>query len=245
MLRKLKQTILKQLGIAEILENQQQTMPLTLEVLKAFVFNSTIADSEWLKYKSFSPGGWAVDYAFLYTLYRVLNEMRPKSVLEFGLGQSSKLIHQYALFYQNVQAITCEHDPEWITFFKNSINSMYRINIKEMELDEVSYKNEKTLSYKDIERTFEGQQFDLIVADAPFGSKRYSRSQILSLAKTNLTDPFCIIIDDYGRKGEQETVNELMRLLNEMQVQYKTAVYSGSKQHFLLCSESLKFLTSM
>ena len=71
------------------------------ELLKAEVFNSTIADSEWLRYKSFSPGRWAVDYALLYTLYRTLTAMKPTKIIEFGLGQSSKMIHQYAIFYQS------------------------------------------------------------------------------------------------------------------------------------------------
>jgi len=40
------------------------------------IFNNTIIDCEWLKYKNFSPGSWACDYAYLYTLFRVLNDMQ-------------------------------------------------------------------------------------------------------------------------------------------------------------------------
>ena len=100
-----------------IISQQSKMIDMQNEILKSQIFNSTIIDSEWLKYRSFSPGGWAVDYGFLYTLYRVLNDMKPKNILEFGLGQSSKMIHQYANFYQNANAITCEHDSEWINFF--------------------------------------------------------------------------------------------------------------------------------
>ena len=38
------------------------------EILKGLIFNNTISDSKWLKYKSFSPGSWAADYGLLYTL---------------------------------------------------------------------------------------------------------------------------------------------------------------------------------
>jgi len=116
---------------------------------KAFVFNNSINDCEWLKYKSFSPGGWACDYSCLYTLFRVLNDMRPKFILEFGLGQSSKLIHQYANYFDDVTAITCEHNLEWINFFKKHQSENYNINLLHLELEEVIYKNKPTLTYKD------------------------------------------------------------------------------------------------
>ncbi len=252
MLKRIKGFIRKQIGTTEILQNQtyitrllQTTSNKENEILKAAIFNNTIIDSEWLKYKSFSPGGWAVDYGFLYTLYRVLSQMHPISILEFGLGQSSKLIYQYADFYKDVTAVTCEHDPEWVKFFNKGINQKYNINIKQLELSEVLYKNEQTLSYKNINKEFNGMKYDLIVVDAPFGSERYSRSQILSLIENNLKETFCIIIDDYERPGEQETARELMNIFEETGTKYHTAIYAGNKQHILFCSENMKFLTSM
>ena len=85
--------------------------------MKANLFRDTIQDSEWLRYKNFSPGGWAVDYGVLYTLYRVLNDMKPKNIIEFGLGQSSKMFHQYGAYYRDTKIITCEHNNDWISFF--------------------------------------------------------------------------------------------------------------------------------
>ena len=93
-MQKLFSIILKKIGILDILASQEQQGRILEEIHKAEIFSSTIADSEWLKFKSFSPGGWAADYGLLYTLYRVLNGMRPQNVLEFGLGQSSKMIHR-------------------------------------------------------------------------------------------------------------------------------------------------------
>jgi hypothetical protein len=57
-------------------------------LVNAQFFRGTIEDCEWLKYRSFSPGGWAMDNAALYTLFRILNDVKPKNILEFGLGQS-------------------------------------------------------------------------------------------------------------------------------------------------------------
>ncbi len=252
MFRKIKRFIKKQLGISQIIENQRliiQTNALLCknqaELISVAIFNSTIADSKWLAFKSFSPGKWAVDYAFLYTLYRVLNDTKPKNILEFGLGQSSKMIHQFASFYPKTSAITYEHDQTWINFFMKHIEGDYTLNIKLTELLEINYKNEETLSYKNIHDEFHNQKFNLILVDAPFASIRYSRSQILTLLPNCLEQSFCIMIDDCERNGEKETIQELFKIFNDQNVKYCSNLYSGSKVHILVCSEDLKFLTTI
>lgn len=247
-MRKLFQFILTHLRITELLNNQyeikkklatQQT-----EILKGLIYNNTIADSAWLKFKSISPGVWAADYGLLYTIYRVLNGMKPQSVLEFGLGQSSKLIHQYSNYYK-VPAITCEHDEQWVNFFNEGKDGDYNITIKKVELEKVKYKGFETLSIRNQETLFGSQKFDFILVDAPFESEHFSRSQILSLVKHNLASRFCIIIDDSERKGEQETITELKNIMKENDIKYCCKEYSSSKRHYLLASPDLHFLTSL
>lgn len=247
-MRKLFQYILAHLRITELLNNQyeikQKLATQQTEILKGLIFNNTITDSEWLQYKSFSPGAWAADYGLLYTLYRVLNGMKPQSIIEFGLGQSSKMIHQYAKHY-GAKAITCEHDSKWIDFFRNECNEKYLVNIKSLELETINYKGYETLTYKNILQEFENDKFELILVDGPFGSDHYSRPQIVDLAKNNLHSRFCIIIDDCERQGEQETTKEVLEVLKEQGVECCFTTYSASKRHTLICSSDLKFLTSL
>jgi len=235
------------------LENELQIIKhkLNYEIKTALLFNNSINDCEWLKYKSFSPGSWACDYSCLYTLFRVLNDMRPKSILEFGLGQSSKLIHQYANFFNNVNAITCEHDIDWINFFKKHQDNNYNINMLQMELEEVFYKDKPTLTYKDFINELSngkkgggGDKYDFIFVDGPYGSDNYSRSQVIHLIKNNLNESFCIVMDDYERKGEKETVQEVIDILNFEKKDFLYNVYYGEKEHILLCSKDLRFLTT-
>ena len=214
------------------------------ELFKAHKYHDTVADYEWLKYKGISPGGWAVDYAFCYTLARTLNAMHPENILECGLGQSSRLVHQYATFY-GVQAVTCEHDEKWVSFFKKEIGEKYSINIQKLELEEQDVKGQVTLTYKGITNVFHDTSFDLLIIDGPFGSPHYSRSQAIELCKNNLKERFCIIIDDTERLGEQETVEEIINLLNKNGVDFAIATYSSIKSHTLICSKDLSFLTSL
>lgn len=214
------------------------------ELLMAQKYHDTIADYEWLKYKGISPGGWAIDYAFCYTLARTLNAMKPQSILECGLGQSSRLIHQYASYY-NVDALTFEHDEKWIDFLKNEAGNHYPINICKLELSNIEYKGQKTLTYKDYKKITNDKKYDLLVVDGPFGSSHYSRSQAIDLCKDNLSESFCVIIDDSERIGEKETVEEIKTVLKEKNIDFSFVDYSSVKTHTLICSKNLSFLTTL
>lgn len=237
--------ILRKIWIFRALFDYMQDLKSTQhEILKGMIFNNTISDSEWLKYKSFSPGEWAADYGLLYTLYRVLNGMKPKNILEFGLGQSSKMLHQYRIFY-NTNVLTCEHDENWIDFFMKEKIGQYDLNIKKMELETISYKGYETLTYKNCVQELGGAKFDLIIVDGPFGRPHYSRPQIIEVIKNNLSESFCIVIDDTHRSGESETAIEVQTVMESMGKKYISHTYSSSKKHTLICSEDLYFLTSL
>lgn len=214
------------------------------ELLMAQKYHDTIADYEWLKYKGISPGGWAIDYAFCYTLARTLNAMKPQSILECGLGQSSRLIHQYASYY-NVDALTFEHDEKWIDFLKKEVGNHYPIDICKLELSNIEYKGQETLTYKDYKNVTSNKKYDLLVVDGPFGSLHYSRSQTIDLCKENLSDSFCVIIDDSERIGEKETVEEIKTVLKEKNTDFSFVDYSSVKTHTLICSKNLSFLTTL
>lgn len=228
----------------ELNELQAQVESYQREILNAHRFSDTIKDSEWLKNKSFSAGGAALDYGALYTMYRILDSVHPKNILEFGLGQSSKMIYQYANHYDNAKAITYEHDEEWISFFKGIVKDQYPINVYKTELQEIEYKGCKTLSYRDNCNELIGNKFDFISVDGPFGSNNYSRPQILNLIPDCLEKTFCIMIDDVQRNGEQETITEIEKILDDGKIDYLKRVYCSMKRHVVICSKDLRFLTT-
>lgn len=251
-LKRFKRLVQRKLGIRQLImeqqriaERQNHSIACQQEILKANLLRDTICDSEWLKYKSFSPGGWAVDYGLLYTLYRVLNDMKPKNVIEFGLGQSSKMIHQYGAFYKDSKVLTCEHNEEWIKFFQAEANGNYPMNIKLLELEKRLWEGYETLVYKGLNETCEDKKYDLVLVDGPFGSEHFSRSQLIDLAQDHLAHRFCIIMDDYERQGEQDTIEAVKKVLEAKQILYCTAVYEASKKHCLICSKDLDFLTTL
>lgn len=231
-------------GIFQLYDKSIQIEKTLKEILDAQIFNSTIANSNWLKNKSFSPGRWAVGYVFLYVLYRALDEVRPVCIIEFGIGQSTKMLSQYSDFNNEARIISYEHDQDWIDYFQKSFTISKNIGLKKANLIKKEYKGYYSTIY-DL-GILTGEKFQLVLLDGPFGSPRYSRIQVLELIPDHLdTGNFCIMIDDYERKGEQDTAKEICNLLDKGSINYFTRIYQGQKKVFLICSENNKFLASL
>ena len=218
------------------------------EILWAETFNNTISDSSWLKDKSFSPGRWAVGYQYLYAVYRILNAVKPKKILELGLGQSTKLLSQYAKANKEVKHTVVEHDQEWIDFYKRENELAENTEILKLEREYRKYKNDdKVLAFKEFKENLQGQKFDFISIDAPLGAnaKIYARVDVLEILPECLEEDFVIVIDDYNRKGEKNTVNEIERILKEHNISYCKGIYYGEKECMVISSKKLKFVCSM
>lgn len=227
-------------GYGQIIKNCQ----ISEEILMAHKFHDSIHGSPWFKNQSVSPGGWAMDYAAFYTVFRILENTHPLKVIEFGLGQMSKMLHQYSEHYPETNVLTIEHDLKWANFI-NSPGSPIDINrVKFVETETIYIEKYPTLTYKGIEKEL-SKKYNLIIIDGPFGQPHYSRPQILKMIPSCLEDNWCIIMDDYQRQGEKETCDEVKRLLGIHDIPFVERVYGNIKEHYLLCSPSLSFLTSL
>lgn len=228
------------------------------DVYYATLFNQVTQHSAWLTDKAFAPGGWAVDYCFLYTMFRSLNACKPNNIIELGLGQTTHMLSQYN-DWRNINSstgkcihTTYEHDADWIDFFKSQ--SLVSLNIQKCQLvkdtsvviDGETY--EHVNYYHDfVKLAATDTKYQFIVIDAPFGTKPYSRIHVLELIANDLIDTnhFVIMIDDMNREGEQNTFKKCQEMLKVHGVKFKTQIYSGEKEHGIIVSDSLKFLTTM
>ena len=96
----------------------------TNELLWANTFHDAIKGCKWLDSENFSinPGRWAVGYNYLYVVFRILNEFKPKNILELGLGQSSRLLGQYAKTHANCRHNIVEHDANFAKVAEDNFN---------------------------------------------------------------------------------------------------------------------------
>lgn len=211
------------------------------------VFHDAIQNSEWLLDKKFFPGRWAVGYPAMYMIYRVLENFKPKSILELGLGQSTRVIGQYSSYNKNVKHIVCEQDSSWIEFFKRDFELPRNTKIQQLEYEYASYNDSEVRQYKNFKSVFNSERFNFIVIDAPLGGdlKKYSRVDVVQLMPQILEDDFVIIMDDYNRTQERNTIEDMKTILRKNNISFVDAKFYGQKETVILCSMSLSFLTSI
>lgn len=225
------------------------------ELIWSEVYHDTIRGSKWLSPDlSFSPGRDAIGYQCMYVLYRILNEMNPKSILELGMGQSTKLISSYvASTNGECKHYVVEHDESWIKFFSNHFPLPESTEIVRCDIEDVSLNIEEenrvtnVTKYVAFDEKMQNKSFDVIMIDGPYGyrSPDYSRVDILSILPDCLNDDFVIFMDDFHRKGEQGTCRLIELTLQNAGIPYFWRIYSGEKDAIIIVSQSLRFLCSM
>ena len=222
------------------------------ELKYAFVFNDTIKNSKWLKEKDFSLVNSAANYSFMYPLYRILNDAQPKNILELGLGQTTKLTSQYAKYFDDAKLTVLESDEDWIENFSKNLEISDNIRIVNLDVETFEYNNTINLRFKDIDKIVESEKYDLIIIDAPRGFMEkdgknelldYSRSNIWQLIPSNLADDFIIIMDDYERKGERNTMNHAKELLKENNKEIFSYTAKGLKTQHAIFTEKYRFIS--
>ena len=222
------------------------------ELKYAFVFNDTIKNSKWLKEKDFSLVNSAANYSFMYSLYRILNDAQPKNILELGLGQTTKLTSQYAKYFKDTKLTVLENDEDWIENFSRNLDNSSNIHIVNLDLETFEYDNTTNLRFKDMDKAVESEKYDLIIIDGPRGFMEkdgknelldYSRTNIWQLIPSNLAEDFIIIIDDYERKGEQNTMDHAKELLKENNKEIFSYTAKGLKTQHAIFTEKYRFIS--
>lgn len=215
------------------------------EVYWGLVFNNAIAGSKWLENKTFNPGRWAAGYPMLYILYRIYNDIKPKQILELGLGESTRLAYQYSKYNPASCLTIIEQDINWLKFFSNEIYNIEPNTIL-IEIEKRSIEGHDVYHYQNLPEKLGSKKFDLINVDGPWGSVNYSRHQIVDLVEKDfLAEKFIILLDDYNRNGEKQTAERLREMLKRKNIPFVEGVYSGMKQTLIICSPSFQFLTSL
>ena len=227
------------------LEELKKIQRQNTELIHAEIFNNLILNSNWVLKKDFIPIEGAANYSFLFLLYAVLEYFCPDKILEFGLGQTSKLTTQYIVNKKPEAFLNIiEHDTEWYNYFSSQICSHKNIKINLLPL--VKFEQEGSINdkYGNLEKIVEKTKYNLFIIDGPIGSKKkYPRTNILDLIPTNLADDFIIIFDDVNREGEMNTVTSLLEKLDKNKLKYSYKFKKSTKHQLVIASEAYRFAT--
>lgn len=227
------------------------------ELLWSEVYHDTIRGSKWLSPDlAFSPGRSAIGYQLMYVIYRILDEFKPVSILELGMGQSTKMIGSYAAYdKERVRHYVVEHDKDWVEFFKNHFPLSGTTEIIRLDIEDISIEigegeekhNTNVTQYVDFANNLQNKKFDFIMIDGPYGfrSPEYARIDILDILTDCLKDDFVILMDDCNRLGERQTCGLISLMLEDAGIPYCCGTYSGESDAVIITSQSLKYFCTM
>lgn len=232
------------------INNIVTTRKLGYELLYSNVFNLNSEHVEWLSDRSFSPGRWAVGYPCLFFIIKSLDIMKPKKILEIGLGQSTRLIGQYSAYFNDVNHTVIESEEAFIKFFKTK-NAANFTKAKILNLPVTTEKEfngiKNIRGYLGFSEKLRGCSFDFILVDGPLGSDmpHLSRIDLLEIIPSCLSTSFVIVFDDYNRTGESATFHHVLKTMSENKIEYCTGFYKGEKEIGVIVSPDLNYLTSL
>lgn len=230
--------------IREIVKTIKNNKSLAEELLWSSIYHDAVK-ATWADNQPLNVGRWAGNYSFFYVLFRILNDYKPKNIIEFGLGESTKMITKYVASNEDFEKhLIIEQDQDWkATYLSNTILHD-KSKIEVLPIIQKKYKEGTYNSYSDIEK-LEVSNFNFYLIDGPFGSQSYSRFDIYALLKENsLQEDFIILFDDYDRIGEKQTVKEVLELLKSKNIEVFTKSYSGIKSVFVIATKKYKYATS-
>jgi hypothetical protein len=184
-------------------------------------------------------GGWSLGPAGTFLLTEVLGTKRNLKVLEFGLGESTKLIGTYGDVKEH---LVLEHNIDWVNQWKNTRentpNDSPEIIVTPMLSDSRGSKY-------DLQHLEIGDDFNFYLIDGPFGAKRNSRNNIVDIIKGwDEHKDFIIFIDDIHRIGELQTFIKVKRKLKEKGISFRSKKFFDRKAIGVICSEGNWAITS-
>jgi len=224
----------------------KESILLSQELEWANVFHDSIKGKPWLANLSINIGRWAGNYSFFYLLHRILQDYKPSSILEFGLGESSKFISTYlSNALPNTKHVVIEHDTIWEAKFNENFSLATNSSIINCALLQTQVNGFTTNSYEKLQNKIT-TPFDFYIVDGPFGSDRFSRYDMYYIAEKFTTkDEFIILFDDTHRKGEEDSVNAIATMLALKGIEVFVQSYEGVKKNTIIATKKYKFATSL
>jgi glycosyltransferase involved in cell wall biosynthesis len=177
---------------------------LSLVSAATLVLNDKIPLS-WLR----QTGGWTMDYQVYAYIAELLDHIKQPSILEFGSGMGSKILHKLAR-NRGGQCVSVEHDRVWYDrtcreLMKHSLavdGSVIFSNLEDVNIFGIETK------FYDMSWLTADKKFDIVLVDGPPQaiSSTGRLASLPSVAK-NLKECFYVLLDDFDRPGEKKIVD--------------------------------------
>jgi len=168
------------------------------------------SSTNWLNHVIYPIGG-AASPAFIGVLSRILIENKLSTIIEFGVGQTSKVLSNWAK-ETGGQVFSIEHDSYWANECRQELeHDSHEIIYAPLKVGSSGY---TWYDESAIMRSLDGQRADLIIVDGPIGTARWSRAGIIDFFDNLHKDDWIVLWDDLHRYGDLESFSEFVHSKN-------------------------------
>jgi hypothetical protein len=232
---------------SEDLIKMQEKLALSVqEQIWGLKFHDSIRGLKAVNETSYFVGNWAGNYTFFYLLSRILQEYQFNTILEFGLGESSKFISAYigsTPKCANTKHDIFEQNKDFALHFqqRHQLSSNSSVQVYETVENDV-FGNLNKMYNVDFSQVGD---YDFYVVDGPIGSPRFSRFDLVKVTEQKKSgDEFLILFDDLNRIGEVDTLNYMMDSFKERGIEADSFIYSGEKSVAVIATPKYKWALS-
>ncbi len=174
------------------------------------------------------PVRCAAGYSFLYLVVRALEELPVRRVLELGAGESTHLLDHLCRL-NGASCVTLEHDEFWASKIADKVTQQ----VIHAALERRKVLEKPATCYLTDQLDAESR-FDLLLVDGPPGEKRHSRRVALEYIDRFMSEDFIIIFDDAERRGELDTIQAALSLIESKGWSYNARMIQSLNSQFLI-----------
>ncbi|MBE0541133.1 MAG: hypothetical protein IH623_07090 [Verrucomicrobia bacterium] len=190
-----------------------------MELAYVDLFQRLCAHHAWLQFPIFPVGG-AASHAFLAILVRALVECGFSRVLEFGAGQTTRILSAWSRV-SGAPICTVENDEGWVKECQRGVTSPHHqivhAPLRQAASGHVWY------DFEMIRPHCTSQKADLIIVDGPVGAERWSRAGFIERFSELHADEWVVLWDDLHRQGDLQSFAEFIRRLRSNQIPHDVA----------------------
>lgn len=192
---------------------------MAMELAYVDVFQRLCAQHAWLQFPIFPVGG-AANHAFLAILVRALLECGFGRVLEFGAGQTTRILSAWSKV-SGAGICTIENDEGWVKECQRGVTSPHHqivhAPLRKADSGHVWY------DFDRIRPHFATSKADLIIVDGPVGAERWSRAGFIERFAELHAEEWVVLWDDLHRPGDLQSFAEFIRVLRRDQIPHDVA----------------------
>ncbi len=188
-------------------------------------------------------------------LLKCLTFTRPRTILELGAGQSTKILAAYVTAQGGRCMVTLEQDARWAAEVESRLGEVgATVDCRVRPLEPVTLTGPGFATREDVVwysgcEDLSDRAFELILVDGPdhgvVGGVRYSRAGLLRYMPSILAQRWIVIFDDAERHGERMTARSFQEILKAHGVPFARFDVRGEKTQLVFCSPEFSFLRSV